>query len=97
MNLKKFESLPKETQEVMIKVGKEATKFATDQTERIEAEALKTMLSQGAELIKFEEQDKLVKAVPNMVDLWVDAQSDKAAARKYADEIMAYYNEHAKH
>ena len=96
MNRKKFESLPKATQDVMIKVGKEATKFATDQTESIEAAALKTMLSQGAELIKFEEQDQLVKAVPNMVDLWVDAQSNKAAARKYADEIMAIYKKNAK-
>ncbi len=97
MNLKKFEALPKETQAVMIKVGKEATKFATDQTEATEAAALKTMLSQGAQLIKFEEQEKLVKAVPNMVNLWVDAQSDKAAARKYADELMAIYNKNAKH
>lgn len=97
MNLKTFEALPKETQEVMIRVGKEATKFATDQTEAIEAAVLETMLSQGAELIKFEEHDKLVKAVPNMVDLWVDAQSDKAAARQYADELMAIYNKNAKH
>lgn len=95
MNLDKFNALPKATQDLMVKVGMEATKFAADQTEEIEAAALVTMVSQGAEVIKFEEQDKLTAAVPDMVELWVEAmtgQGKGVEARKYADEVMAIYN-----
>jgi TRAP-type transport system periplasmic protein len=95
MSLDKFESLSPDAQKLLVEVGQEATKFAADQTERIEAEALATMLTQGASLIKFEEQDKLVAAVPNMVDIWIetmDGQGLGAEARVYAKQVMDYYN-----
>ena len=99
MNLTTFEGLPKAAQDLLVKVGMEATKAGVEQTEAIEADALKTMLAEGATLIKFEEQDKLNAAVPNMVDLWIEAMKDQgleAEAREYAKQVMDYYNAHAK-
>jgi TRAP-type C4-dicarboxylate transport system substrate-binding protein len=98
MNLKKFDSLPKDAQDLLVEVGLEATDFAAAKTEEIEAQALETMLKQGAKLIKFEDQAKLEAAVPNMVDLWIEAmakQGMEAEARQYAKEIMDYYKAHA--
>ena len=97
MNLTKFEALSADAQKLLVEVGLEATQFAADQTEKIEAEALETMLSQGAQLIKFEEQDKLNAAVPNMVDLWIETMSGQGLgdeARAYAKQVMDYYNAH---
>lgn len=97
MNLQKFEAMSPDAQKLLVEVGLEATKFAADQTEEIEAAALATMLSQGATLVKFEEQDKLIAAVPDMVNLWVETMDDQglgAEAKAYANEIMTYYNTH---
>ena len=97
MNLAKFESLSAAAQKLLVDVGADATKYAAEQTEQIEAEALKTMLAEGATLIKFEEQDKLNAAVPNMVDLWLETMEGQglgAEARQYAKEVMDYYNAH---
>lgn len=99
MTLSKFNSLSPDAQKLLVEVGKDATKFATDQTEQIEADALKTMLSQGAELIKFEDQDKLEAAVPNMVDIWIETMAGQGLgdqAKAYAKEIMDYYHAHAR-
>jgi TRAP-type C4-dicarboxylate transport system substrate-binding protein len=99
MNLAKFNSLTPDAQKLLVEVGKDATKFATDQTEQVEADALKTMLSQGAELVKFEDQAKLEAAVPNMVDLWVETLAGQGLgdeAKAYAQEIMTYYKAHAR-
>lgn len=98
MNLDKFNSMSPDAQKLLVQVGADATKFAADQTEKIEAEALETMLSEGAELIKFEEQDKLIAAVPDMVNLWIETMAGQGLgdeARQYAKEIMDYYNAHA--
>ena len=98
MNLDKFNSLPKAAQDLLVQVGLEATEFAAEQTEAIEAQALETMLDDGAKLIKFEDQDKLEAAVPDMVDLWIEAMAEQgleAEARQYAKEIMAYYDANA--
>jgi TRAP-type C4-dicarboxylate transport system substrate-binding protein len=97
MNLTKFKSLSEDAQKLLVEVGLDATKFAADQTERIEQEALETMLKEGAQLIKFEDQDKLNAAVPNMVDIWIETMEGQGLgdqARAYAKEIMDYYNAH---
>lgn len=98
MNLTKFNGLPKAAQDLLVEVGLEATDFAAAQTEEIEAQALETMLKEGATLIKFEDQEKLEAAVPNMVDLWIEAMAEQgleAEARQYAKEVMAYYDANA--
>lgn len=95
MNLKKFNALPGNVQKLMVEVGAEATQYSTDLTEKVEASALKKMVAAGAEVIKFEEQDKLVAAVPNMVDLWIKTmaeQGKEAEAREYAKQVMDIYN-----
>ena len=99
MNLAKFNALSPDAQKLLVEIGRDGTKAATEQTERIEAEALKTMLSQGAELVKFEEQDKLEATVPNMVDLWVETMTGQGRgdeAKQYAKDIMTYYKAHAR-
>ncbi len=97
MNLDKFNSLPQAAQDLLVEVGDDATAFSTAKTEQIEAEALETMLSEGATLVKFEEQDELIAAVPDMVELWVETMAGQGLgdeAKQYAKEIMDYYNAH---
>lgn len=99
MNLDKFNALPPKVQKLFVETGMEATKYSTEVTKSAEAAALKTMVSQGAQVIDFQDQDKLNKAVPNMVDLWIGEMAKiglEKEAREYAKEVMAYYNAHKK-
>jgi TRAP-type C4-dicarboxylate transport system substrate-binding protein len=99
MNLDKFNAMPPKVQKLFVETGREATKYSTEVTIREEEAALKTMVDQGAEVIKFEEQDKLNKAVPDMVALWIEEMAKQGLekeAQQYAKEVMAYYNAHKK-
>jgi TRAP-type transport system periplasmic protein len=95
MNLDRFNALPPHAQKLLVEIGLEATEDGIAVTERQEADALTKMLAEGAELIKFEDQDKLNKAVPDMVALWVEVMTGQGKgkeARAYATGVMDIYN-----
>jgi len=99
MNLDKFNALPANVQKLFVDTGREATDYSSEVTKQSEADALTTMVAQGAEVIKFEEQDKLNAAVPDMVKLWVAEMAKQGLekeATQYASEVMAYYNKNKK-
>ncbi len=99
MNLDRFNAMPAHVQKLFVDTGLEATDYSSEVTKREEAEALKTMVAQGAEVIKFEEQDKLNAAVPDMVKLWIEEMAKQGLekeATQYASEVMAYYNKNKK-
>lgn len=95
INLDKWKSLPENVQQLLLEVGKEATEFGVKDTIRAEKEALATMVAQGAEVIKFEEQEKLEAAVPDMIEIWIGEMAKigkEKEARRYANEIKALLN-----
>ncbi|MDA0662103.1 MAG: C4-dicarboxylate TRAP transporter substrate-binding protein [Proteobacteria bacterium] len=99
MNLDKFNAMPANVQKLFVETGLEATKYSSEVTKQSEADALKTMVAAGAEIVKFEDQDKLNAAVPDMVKLWIEemaGQGLEKEAAQYASEVMAYYNKHKK-
>lgn len=92
INLDRWNSLPANVQKLMLQVGKEATEFGVKDTIRAEKESLETMVAQGAEVIKFEEQKKLEDAVPDMIEIWIGEMAKigkEKEARRYAEQIKA--------
>lgn len=93
MNRAKFNAFPENVQALLREVGKESTQYGVDITVTAEEDALKEMTAEGAEVIKFEEQDALVAAVPNMIEIWIsnmekDGKGEEAKA--YAAELKAH-------
>ncbi len=92
INRDKWNSLPEKVQKLMLEVGAEATEFGVKDTVRAEKQALETMLKQGAELIKFEQQAELQAAVPDMIEIWIKEMAKlgkEKEARAYADQLKA--------
>lgn len=92
INLDKWNGLPENVQKLMLEVGREATEFGVKDTERAETESLATMVAQGAQVIKFEEQQALEEAVPDMIEIWISEMAKigkEKEARRYASDIKA--------
>ena len=72
VNKRKFDALPKNVQDLMIKVGLESTEWGVKETYRIEDASLEELKSKpGVQVIKFEEQSQLEAAVPDMIEEWI--------------------------
>lgn len=93
VNKRKFDSLPQNVQDLLIQVGREATDWGVEHTKKVDAEALEQLKAQpGVQVVKFEEQDKLEAAVPDMIEEWIaemakvgkeaEAKAFAAAVRK---------------
>jgi TRAP-type C4-dicarboxylate transport system substrate-binding protein len=90
VNKQKFDSWPKNVQDLMVKVGREATEFGVQRTKDVEVEGLDICVKGGAQVIKFEEQQKLQDTVPNMIDEWIKEMAKigkEAEAKDYAGKI----------
>lgn len=97
MNLTKFNSLDKPTQDLLVRAGKEATDWWAAQVDENEQAAIKEILAGGAQWVEFDETDKLRAAMPDMVGIWKQSMADRGledVAIQYSGAIMGYYNEH---
>ena len=69
MSEKSFQRLPKDLQEVILKAGKEATKFHRDTETKDDADALKEMESKGMiKLVPFDTTEMQRLAAPVLMD-----------------------------
>lgn len=69
MSEKSFQKLPKDLQEIVLKAGKEATKYHRDTEVKADAEALKEMESKGwVKLIPFDTREMQRLAAPVLMD-----------------------------
>ena len=92
MNLDKFNSLTPDTQELLVRTGRDVTLWWNEQSEADSARAKEAMLASGAEMVAFDDPDALHAAVPDMVALWVAAMEERgmgAEGKAYADDLMA--------
>jgi TRAP-type C4-dicarboxylate transport system substrate-binding protein len=92
MNRQKFNALPDNVKALLREVGAEATQYGVDITVAAEQEALKKMTSEGAEVIKFEDQAAIEAAVPDMIEIWIAnmaKEGKEAQARAYVAELKA--------
>ena len=93
MNKRKFDSLPQNTQDLLVQVGREATEWGVDHTKQMDAEALEQLkATDGVEIVTFEEQEKLEAAVPDMIEEWIKEMAkigQEAEAKAFAATVRA--------
>ncbi|MFD2854895.1 C4-dicarboxylate TRAP transporter substrate-binding protein [Seohaeicola zhoushanensis] len=99
MNLDKFNALTPETQDLLVKTGREVTLWWNEQSAADSERAKAAMLANGVEMVAFDDPEALHAAVPDMIALWVTAMEERgmgAEGKAYADDLMAKYNAAAK-
>ena len=94
MNLDKWNSLPANLQDLFTQVAHEAELLSHETAEKFDRKALESMLEAGAELIHFEDQDRLKEVLPDpiaLVEKKVAAVGTeyKEPARRYASFLRA--------
>lgn len=91
MNKRKFEAMPQNVQDLLTQVGKEATEWGVKHTYEIDGAALADLKTKpGVQVIKFEEQEQLQAAVPDMIEEWIKEMAKigkEAEAKVYAAAI----------
>jgi TRAP-type C4-dicarboxylate transport system substrate-binding protein len=91
MNKRKFEAMPQNVQDLLVQVGKEATEWGVKHTYEIDGAALADLKTKpGVQVIKFEEQEQLQAAVPDMIEEWIKEMAKigkEAEAKVYAAAI----------
>ncbi|MEL7982556.1 C4-dicarboxylate TRAP transporter substrate-binding protein [Vreelandella titanicae] len=98
MNLETFNSLSPDSQELITKLGAEATDWWAEQSQEKADEALQTMKEGGLEVVEFKEADKLRETVPDMVSIWQDVMTERGmgdVGASYSEALMDYYNANA--
>ena len=88
MNKRKFDSLPKKVQDLLVEVGAEATEWGVADTKKVDAAARQQLVDKGATIVMFEEQQKLEDTVPDMIDEWI-AEMAKLGKQKEAEAYAA--------
>ncbi len=99
MNLDKFNTLTPDTQELLVKTGREITLWWNEQSKADGQRAKDEMLANGAEMVTFVDPEALHAAVPDMVALWIEAMEERgigAEGKAYAEALMAKYKSVAK-
>ncbi|WP_417426784.1 C4-dicarboxylate TRAP transporter substrate-binding protein [Hoeflea sp.] len=97
MNLAKFNSLDKNTQDLLVRAGKDATDWWASQVDANEKAAIDTMLADGVQWVEFEETDKFRAVMPDMLSLWQQSMTERGledVGKQYSEALMGYYNAH---
>ena len=72
-------------------MGKDATEWGVKQTYEIDSKALEELKAKpGVQVIKFEEQEQLEAAVPDMIEEWIKEMAKigkEAEAKVYAAAV----------
>jgi len=92
MNLDRFNSLTPETQALIEEAAARATDKAVADMLAKDDLARDGMLSDGAELVAFEQKEELRAMVPDMVELWQSSMTDAGhgdAAATIAEQVRA--------
>ena len=91
MNKSKFDAMPKNVQDLLVQVGKDATEWGVKHTYEIDSKALEELKAKpGVQVIKFEEQEQLQAAVPDMIEEWIKEMGKigkETEAKAYAAAI----------
>ncbi|MEC9344292.1 MAG: C4-dicarboxylate TRAP transporter substrate-binding protein [Pseudomonadota bacterium] len=90
MNLQKFNSLSEDTQKLIEEAAAKATEKAIGDMGAKDEEGRAALLAGGAELVVFEEKEKLAEMVPDMVAVWVEnmtGQGHGEAAEAVASQV----------
>jgi TRAP-type C4-dicarboxylate transport system substrate-binding protein len=89
VNKSEWESWPEELRTIVKDAAANAEAMALELNDSEDAKALQAMLADGAELVHFEDQDALVEAVPDMVDVWVETVTAEGKCDQ-AGEVATY-------
>ena len=72
-----WNSWSEDTRSLIKQVAAEATAMSLPLTQDVEKAAAVVMAENGVEMIEFQEKEKLLALIPDMLDLWVDQISSK--------------------
>jgi TRAP-type C4-dicarboxylate transport system substrate-binding protein len=72
-----WDSWPESLQAIILEAVDHAEKMSLEISKAAEDGALQTMLSEGAELIKFEDQEKLSGVMPDMLEVWAKKMEEQ--------------------
>lgn len=80
----KWDSWPESLHAIILEAAANAEKMSLDISAAADEEALAAMLADGAELVRFEEQDKLASVIPDMLDLWTAKAAEQGKGEQAA-------------
>jgi TRAP-type C4-dicarboxylate transport system substrate-binding protein len=78
---------PESVRKLVTEISKDTQEFSIKHIEENSDQAIALMLRNGAQLVKFEEPDALRKAVPNMIDAWLQKQKDAGRGAEAAEIV----------
>lgn len=83
---------PQSLQTIILDAAANAERMSLEISKTADETALQTMLSEGAELVKFDDQEKLATVIPDMLDVWVknmEGQGKGDQAKQIVETIRA--------
>ena len=102
VNLKLWNSWPKELQDLWEKLGVDTEVYSQKLQSDLEKQALAEFAAKGIKPVHFEDQDKMIKMLPDMIDEWerqllkqlgpsaaADAKTLKAHIQKVVKDVNA--------
>lgn len=78
----KWEAWPESLKTIVSEAAGNAEKMSLEISKVADENALKAMLADGAELVTFEDQEKLSQALPDMLDLWSAKMAEQGKAEQ---------------
>ncbi|MGO4835692.1 TRAP transporter substrate-binding protein DctP, partial [Rhizobiaceae sp. 2RAB30] len=87
-----WDSWPESLKTIVTAAAANAEKMSLDISKSADADALGAMVADGAELVHFEDQEKLVTVLPDMLTLWADKLAEQGRgddARQIAEFLRA--------
>jgi TRAP-type transport system periplasmic protein len=90
-----WEKWPESVRKLVTEVSLDTERFGVDFIEKNHSQAIEQMVKNGVQIVKFEETDKLLKMVPNMLDVWADRQKQSGRGAQ-ADQVVGIARKHLK-
>lgn len=86
----KWDAWPESLHSIITQAAANAEKMSLEISKAADETALASMISEGAELVHFEDQDKLAGVIPNMLDVWAQKMTEQGRgdqAKQIVDTI----------
>jgi len=77
MNAQRYAALPESLKKIMKEAEDIATKFEMENFEKLEQKGIEEAKAAGVTFVKFEDQEKLNAAFPNMLEIWEKTMCEK--------------------
>jgi TRAP-type transport system periplasmic protein len=90
-----WDKWPENVKKLMLEASLETEKWSVDYIEKNAFQSTDLMVKNGVQIVKFQEEEKLLKMVPNMVDVWLAKQKESGRGPQ-AEQIVRIAKERLK-